>query len=102
MRALNLRAHRSSCRVSYSNQMSTTCASVQSLAGSADGADGTPPDSLNQIYLSRPGTSLTAAASGPCGLVTRRVTSAGIRRVHDRYITSPRQVHDRLNQIQSN
>jgi hypothetical protein len=35
------------------------------------------------------------------GLVIRRVTSAGIRRVHDRYITSPRQVHDRLNQIQS-
>ncbi len=26
---------------------------------------------------------------------------AGIGRVHDRYITSPRQVHDRLNQIQS-
>jgi hypothetical protein len=36
-----------------------------------------------------------------CGLVIRRVASAGIRRVHDRYITSPRQVHDRLNQIQS-
>ena len=33
--------------------------------------------------------------------VIRRVTSAGIRRVHDKYITSPRQVHDRLNQIQS-
>ena len=81
--------------------MTTNCASVQSLAGSADGADGTPPDSLSQIYFSRPGTSLTAAASGPGGLVIRRVTSAGIRRVHDRYITSPRQVHDRLNQIQS-
>ena len=51
--------------------------------------------------VSRPGTSLTAAATGPCGLVIRRVTSAGIRRVHDKYITSPRQVHDRLNQIQS-
>jgi hypothetical protein len=78
----------------------TTCASVQSLAGSADGADGAP-GSLGQIYFSRPGTSLTAAASGPGGLVIRRVTSAGIRRVHDRYITSPRQVHDRLSQIQS-
>ena len=59
------------------------------------------PRFLSQIYFSRPGTSLTAAASGPGGLVIRRVTSAGIRRVHDRCITSPRQVHDRLNQIQS-
>ncbi len=81
--------------------MTTTCASVQNLAGSADGADGTPLDSLGQVYFSRPGTSLTAAASGPGGLVIRRLTSADIRRVHDRYITSPRQVHDRLNQIQS-
>jgi len=77
--------------------MTTTCASVQSLAGSPDGIDGAP-GSLGQIYYSRSGTSLTAAASGPGGLVIRRDTSAGIRRVHDRYITSPRQVHDWLNQ----
>jgi len=40
-----------------------------------------------QIHFSRPGASLTAAASGPCGHVIRCVTSAGIRRVHDRYMT---------------
>ena len=39
--------------------------------------------------------------SGHGGLVIQACTGAGIRRVHDRYITSPRQVHDRLNQIQS-
>jgi hypothetical protein len=81
--------------------MTTNCASVQSLARSADGADWDAPDSLSQIYFSRPGISLTAAASGPGGLATRGITSAGIGRVHDRCITSPRQVHDRLNQIQS-
>jgi hypothetical protein len=43
--------------------------------------------SLGQIYISRLGASLTAAASGPCGHVIRCVTSAGIRRVHDRYMT---------------
>jgi hypothetical protein len=56
---------------------------------------------MPKIYFSRAGTSLTAAASGPGGLVIRHVISAGIRRVHDRYIASPRQVHDWLNQIQS-
>ena len=60
-----------------------------------------PHGCLGQIYFSRPGTSLTTAASGPGSIVIRRVTSAGIRRVHDRYITIPQQVHDWLNQIQS-
>ena len=81
--------------------MTANCASVQSLAGSADGADGDLPDSLSQVYCSRPGISLTAAASGPGGLAIRGITRAGIGRVHDRCITSPRQVHDRLSQIQS-
>lgn len=34
-------------------------------------------------------------------LVIQRVTGAGIRQVHDRSITSPRQVNDRLRRIQS-
>ena len=36
----------------------------------------------------------------PRSLVIRRATGAGIRQVHHRSITSPRQVHDRLRRIQ--
>lgn len=42
-----------------------------------------------------------SGTSGPSDPVIRCVTSTGIRRLHDRYITSPRQVHDRLDRIQS-
>ena len=55
---------------------------------------------LSQIQVSRPDTSLTAATSGHRSLVIRPVTGAGIRQVHDRSITSPRRVHDRLRRIQ--
>ena len=54
------------------------------------------PGSLAKIYFSRPDASLAAATSGHHWLVTRRVADAGIRRVYDRYITSPLQVHDLL------
>ena len=59
---------------------------------------GTGKASASESLLTYRNTSLTAAATGPCGLVIRRVTSAGIRRVHDKYITSRRQVHDQLSQ----
>jgi len=54
-------------------------------------------NSLSRIYISRPGTSLTAARSRRHGLSIRRVTSAGC----DRYMAGPREVHDHLHpQIQ--
>ena len=53
------------------------------------------------LYGNQAAISLTAATTGHLGLVTRPVTGTAIRRVHDRCITGPRQVHDRLRWIQS-
>ncbi len=57
---------------------------------------------LSQIYVHKPTGRLAHSghkrASQP---VIQRVTGAGIRQVHDRSITSPRQVNDRLRRIQS-
>ena len=53
------------------------------------------------LYGNRAAISLTAATNGHLGLVIQPVTGTAIRRVHDRCITGPRQVHDRLCWIQS-
>ena len=53
------------------------------------------------LYGNRAAISLTAATTGHLGLVIQPVTGTAIRRVHDRCITGPRQVHDRLRWIQS-
>jgi len=53
------------------------------------------------LYGNRAAISLTAATNGHLGLVIQPVTGTAIRRVHDRCITGPRQVHDRLRWIQS-
>ena len=53
------------------------------------------------LYGNRAAISLTAATNGHLGLVIQPVTGTAIRGVHDRCITGPRQVHDRLCWIQS-
>ena len=53
------------------------------------------------LYGNRAAISLTASTNGHLGLVIQPVTGTAIRRVHDRCIAGPRQVHDRLRWIQS-
>jgi len=53
------------------------------------------------LYGNRAAISLTAATNGHLSLVIQPVTGTAIRRVRDRCITGPRQVHDRLRWIQS-
>lgn len=59
------------------------------------------PDSLARSTSADRGAFLTAATRGDRSLAIRRVTGARVRLVHDRSITSPRQVSDRLRRIQS-
>jgi len=86
-RTLNLRAHRSSCRVSHRNLITTNCAAVQSPAGGADG----PPRFLEQD-LRQPSGCLAHSnrkrtlRPGDPARYPRRYT-AGTRQVHHQSAT---------------
>jgi len=60
---------------------------VSDLPRSEGGSSLDQLHAASQISFSRPGTMLTAATNEPCDIMIGRVTSTGIRRVHDRCMT---------------